>query len=275
MRLHRNSRRAVPHWPPRQCGVTALLPPFPAALPILDEQERLIPLIVATALFMENMDATVIATSAAGDRGGYWGAAPDAENCHHLVSAVAGGIYSGERLDRRSFGARMVFSIAIGVFIVGSIGCALPPSVNDFVIARIVQGFGGAMNDPGGRLVLLPLDRQEARWSTRWPGLRCRRWSDRDRAAARRLHHDLPDLALDLPDQHPDRAARHRDGAALHRPDPQRGPRALRSLWIGAGRDRAWRHRVRTFRSPAFKSGAMDGCHRPGRDRHPFDELYM
>jgi len=54
--------------------------------------------------------------------------------------------------------------------------------------------------------------------------------------AARRLHHDLPDLALDLPDQHPDRAARHRDGAALHRPDPQRGPRALRSLWIGAGR---------------------------------------
>src|SRR6266481_1738136 len=86
-------------------------------------KERLIPLIVATALFMENMDSTVIATS---------------------LPAIAADI-----------GARMVFSIAIGVFIVGSIGCALSSSVNDFVIARIVQGFGGAMMTPVGRLVLL------------------------------------------------------------------------------------------------------------------------
>jgi len=73
-------------------------------------KERLIPLIVATALFMENMDSTVIAHLAAGDRGRYWRQPADAETRHHLVSAVAGGIYSGERLDRRSFlGARMVF----------------------------------------------------------------------------------------------------------------------------------------------------------------------
>jgi MFS family permease len=41
------------------------------------------------------------------------------------------------------------------VFMVGSIGCALSSSVTDFVIARIVQGMGGAMMTPVGRLVLL------------------------------------------------------------------------------------------------------------------------
>ncbi|HEY6410829.1 MAG TPA: MFS transporter, partial [Ktedonobacteraceae bacterium] len=45
---------------------------------------------------------------------------------------------SGWTADR--FGARMVFSIAIGVFMLGSIGCALSTSVTDFVIARILQG---------------------------------------------------------------------------------------------------------------------------------------
>src|SRR5450755_2155449 len=89
-------------------------------------KERLIPLIVATALFMENMDSTVIATS---------------------LPAI------GWTADR--FGARAVFSIAIAVFMIGSIGCALSSSVTDFVIARILQGAGGAMMTPVGRLVLL------------------------------------------------------------------------------------------------------------------------
>jgi EmrB/QacA subfamily drug resistance transporter len=60
---------------------------------------------------------------------------------------------SGWTADR--FGARMVFSIAIAVFMAGSIGCALSSSVTDFVIARILQGLGGAMMTPVGRLVLL------------------------------------------------------------------------------------------------------------------------
>ncbi len=48
-----------------------------------------------------------------------------------------------------------MFAIAIGVFMVGSIGCALSSSVTDFVVARILQGMGGAMMTPVGRLVLL------------------------------------------------------------------------------------------------------------------------
>src|ERR1700709_2223040 len=118
-------------------------------------KERLIPLIVATALFMENMDSTVIATSLP-DTAAYIGPSPltlKLAITSYLLSLAVFIPASGWTADR--FGARAVFSIAIAVFMLGSIGCALSSSVTDFVIARIVQGIGGAMSPPGGRLVLL------------------------------------------------------------------------------------------------------------------------
>ena len=60
---------------------------------------------------------------------------------------------SGWTADR--FGARTVFRAAIAVFVVGSIGCAISGSLTDFVIARIIQGMGGAMMTPVGRMVLV------------------------------------------------------------------------------------------------------------------------
>src|SRR6202048_5062644 len=118
-------------------------------------KERLIPLIVATALFMENMDSTVIATSLpaiAADIGTSTLTLKLAITSYLLSLAVFIPA-SGWTADR--FGARAVFSIAIAVFMVGSIGCALSSSVTHFVIARILQGVGGAMMTPVGRLVLL------------------------------------------------------------------------------------------------------------------------
>src|SRR5579864_2059372 len=118
-------------------------------------KERLIPLIVATALFMENMDSTVIATSLPAIAADI-GTSPLALKLaitSYLLSLAVFIPASGWTADR--FGARLVFSIAIGVFMVGSIGCALSSSVTDFVIARTLQGIGGAMMTPVGRLVLL------------------------------------------------------------------------------------------------------------------------
>jgi EmrB/QacA subfamily drug resistance transporter len=118
-------------------------------------KQRLIPLIVATALFMENMDSTVIATSLPAIAADI-GTSPltlKLAITSYLLSLAVFIPASGWTADR--FGARMVFSIAIAVFMVGSIGCALSTSVTDFVIARIVQGIGGAMMTPVGRLVLL------------------------------------------------------------------------------------------------------------------------
>lgn len=119
------------------------------------KKERLIPLIVAAALFMENMDSTVIATSLPAIAADI-GTSPltlKLAITSYLLSLAVFIPASGWTADR--FGARMVFSLAVLVFMLGSIGCALSSSVTDFVIARILQGVGGAMMTPVGRLVLL------------------------------------------------------------------------------------------------------------------------
>jgi len=118
-------------------------------------RDRIIPLIIAVALFMENMDSTVIATSLpaiAADIGTNPLALKLAVTSYLLSLAIFIPA-SGWTADR--FGARTVFRAAIAVFILGSIGCALSNSLTDFVIARIVQGMGGAMMTPVGRMVLV------------------------------------------------------------------------------------------------------------------------
>jgi EmrB/QacA subfamily drug resistance transporter len=60
---------------------------------------------------------------------------------------------SGKVADR--FGTRTVFRAAIGLFTIGSILCAQSPSLGFLVASRIIQGIGGAMMVPVGRLVLL------------------------------------------------------------------------------------------------------------------------
>jgi EmrB/QacA subfamily drug resistance transporter len=122
---------------------------------IFMNKERVIPLIVAAALFMENMDSTVIATSLPAIAADI-GTSPltlKLAITSYLLSLAVFIPASGWTADR--FGARLVFSGAVAVFMVGSIGCALSTNVTDFVIARILQGMGGAMMTPVGRLVLL------------------------------------------------------------------------------------------------------------------------
>ncbi|WP_457092528.1 DHA2 family efflux MFS transporter permease subunit [Microvirga sp. P5_D2] len=118
-------------------------------------QSRLLPLIIATALFMENTDSTVISTSLpmiAQDLG----TDPIALKLaltSYLVSLAIFIPVSGWMADR--FGARTIFTAAIGVFMAGSLACAGSGSLEGFVIARFFQGMGGAMMVPVGRLVLL------------------------------------------------------------------------------------------------------------------------
>jgi EmrB/QacA subfamily drug resistance transporter len=124
--------------------------------------DRRVPLIVAVALFMENMDATIIATSLPAIAADI-GTSPLALKLavtSYLLSLAVFIPASGWTADR--FGARTVFAAAIAVFVAGSIGCAMASSLTDFVIARIVQGMGGAMMTPVGRLVLVrTIDRRE------------------------------------------------------------------------------------------------------------------
>ena len=124
--------------------------------------DRLIPLIVAVALFMENMDSTVIATSlpAIASAIGTNPLALKLAVTSYLLSLAVFIPASGWIADR--FGARTVFRAAIGVFMLGSIGCAVSSSLVHFVAARIVQGAGGAMMTPVGRLILIrSVDKRE------------------------------------------------------------------------------------------------------------------
>nr|WP_272903709.1 DHA2 family efflux MFS transporter permease subunit [Xanthobacter agilis] len=112
-------------------------------------------MIVACALFMEQVDATVIATSLPA-------IAADLHEdpvalklalTSYLLSLAVFIPASGWAADR--YGARTVFRSAIVIFTLGSVLCALATSLADFVLYRVIQGLGGAMMVPVGRLVIL------------------------------------------------------------------------------------------------------------------------
>ena len=116
---------------------------------------RIVPLILAVALFMENMDSTVIATSLAVIAHDI-GTEPVALKLALTTYLVALAIFipiSSWMADR--FGARTVFRWAIVVFMVGSVCCAASNSLLTFVLSRFLQGMGGAMMTPVARLVLV------------------------------------------------------------------------------------------------------------------------
>ncbi|MGH6853332.1 MAG: MFS transporter, partial [Methylocella sp.] len=112
-------------------------------------------LTVACALFMENLDSTVISTSLPAI----------AKDLHedpislklaltsYLISLAIFIPASGWAADR--FGARAIFRAAILVFTLGSILCGMAGTLPELVGARVIQGLGGAMMVPVGRLLLL------------------------------------------------------------------------------------------------------------------------
>src|ERR1700742_193928 len=116
---------------------------------------RLVPLILAVSLFMENMDSTVIATSLASIAHDI-GSEPIALKLALTAYLVALAIFipiSAWMADR--WGARNVFRGAMIVFVLGSVCCAASNSLLTFVLSRLLQGLGGAMMTPVARLVLV------------------------------------------------------------------------------------------------------------------------
>lgn len=120
-----------------------------ARLPVI------VPLIVACALFMETLDATVIAT-ALPTMARDLGESPLRLNMAITAYMLSLAVFlplSGWLADK--LGARPVFCAAIVVFTLGSIACGFSQDLWSLVLARILQGSGGALMVPVGRLVLL------------------------------------------------------------------------------------------------------------------------
>jgi EmrB/QacA subfamily drug resistance transporter len=120
-----------------------------------DKRMRLTALIVATALFMQNMDSTVIATALPAMAKSF-----HADPLHmsvtltsYLISLSVFIPASGWVADH--FGSRRVFRAAIVIFTIASVLCGFAPSLWFLVGARVLQGLGGAMMLPVGRLLLL------------------------------------------------------------------------------------------------------------------------
>ena len=112
-------------------------------------------LIVACAFFMESADANILVT-----------ALPSMARDFHadpvvLKIAIASYVVSlgvfipicGWLADR--FDARTVFRTAIGIFVAGSLLCACSPSLYFLTVARFLQGIGGAMMVPVGRIIVV------------------------------------------------------------------------------------------------------------------------
>ncbi|CAG4907307.1 unnamed protein product, partial [Acidocella sp. C78] len=124
----------------------AMLPPH---------RMRLTALIVATALFMQNLDGTIVATALPAMAKSF-----HADPLHmslaltsYLIALAVFIPASGWVADR--FGSRTVFRAAIVTFTLGSIFCGLSQSLGELIAARVFQGLGGAMMVPVGRLLLL------------------------------------------------------------------------------------------------------------------------
>lgn len=116
---------------------------------------RLTALVIASALFMQNVDSTVIATALPAMAAAFRADVVTLSLAltAYMLSLAVFIPASGWMADR--FGARRVFQAAIVVFTLGSALCGLAPSLAFLVGARIVQGAGGALMVPVGRLVLL------------------------------------------------------------------------------------------------------------------------
>jgi EmrB/QacA subfamily drug resistance transporter len=117
--------------------------------------KRLLPWLVAVAFFMESLDTTILNT-----------ALPSMATALHVVPLSMKSVLtsytlslavfipvSGWVADR--FGTRVVFASAIGIFTLGSLLCGLSSDLHVLVACRILQGCGGAMMVPVGRLTMV------------------------------------------------------------------------------------------------------------------------
>ena len=131
--------------------------------------------LIAGAFFMENLDGTIIATALPQMAKSFHVGAVNLNigmTAYLLTLAVFIPI-SGWVADR--FGARSVFASAIGIFTVSSLLCGFSQTLTQFTLMRILQGLGGAMMVPVGRLIVLrntPKDQLALAIAyITWPGL--------------------------------------------------------------------------------------------------------
>jgi EmrB/QacA subfamily drug resistance transporter len=123
--------------------------------PLVASSKRLLPWLIAVAFFMESLDTTILNT-----------AVPTIATALHVAPLSMKSVLasytlslavfipiSGWMADR--FGTRRVFASAIGIFTLGSFLCGMSSNIHALVACRILQGCGGSMMVPVGRLTIV------------------------------------------------------------------------------------------------------------------------
>ncbi len=122
---------------------------------LTETQSKYLPYVLAVALFMQILDATILNTSLP-QMAQALGESPLKMQWAVISYALTLAIFipiSGFLADK--YGTRRVFLSAIVIFSVGSLLCAASPSLDFLIGSRIVQGIGGAMMTPVARLILV------------------------------------------------------------------------------------------------------------------------
>src|ERR1700727_2576095 len=129
-----------------------MTPPNPS---LADSSKRLLPWLVAVAFFMESLDTTILNTAVPAIARALNVAPLSMKSvlASYTLSLAVFIPISGWMADR--FGTRRVFASAIGLFTLGSVLCGLASDIHILVACRILQGCGGAMMVPVGRLTLV------------------------------------------------------------------------------------------------------------------------
>ncbi len=117
--------------------------------------KRILPWLVAVAFFMESLDSTILSTAVPAIAVAIHVAPLSMKSVltSYTLSLAVFIPVSGWVADR--YGTRRVFSAAIGIFTLGSLLCGLSTSIHALVGCRLLQGCGGAMMVPVGRLTLV------------------------------------------------------------------------------------------------------------------------
>jgi EmrB/QacA subfamily drug resistance transporter len=117
--------------------------------------KRYLPWLVATALFMEQLDATIVNTAIPSIAASLQVTPLSLKSVvtSYILSLAVGIPVSGWMADR--FGTRRVFFTAIAIFTVASVLCGLSVNAEMMVASRLLQGLGGAMMMPVGRLAII------------------------------------------------------------------------------------------------------------------------
>src|SRR6201996_1964866 len=136
--------------PPLNTPRTPSLTPSPAAA-----SKRILPWLVAVAFFMESLDTTILNTAVPAISAALQVSPLSMKSvlASYTLSLAVFIPISGWMADR--FGTRRVFAGAIGLFTLGSLLCGLSSNIHLLVACRVLQGCGGAMMVPVGRLTLV------------------------------------------------------------------------------------------------------------------------